>query len=92
MIFLTWEIGKLANLITGVSSPTATQGGVTMAGLTYNVGVGVGFIHSWLAEGRGTFVYQGGVEDSATAEISRSQVWQWIRQEAGACASYFCTI
>lgn len=29
--------------------------------------------------GRGTFIYNGGVEDSATAEISRSQIWQWIR-------------
>jgi hypothetical protein len=43
--------------------------------------VGVGFIRSWLA-GQGTFVYRGAVEDSATAEISRSQVWQWIRRGA----------
>lgn len=31
--------------------------------------------------GKGVFVYNGAVEDSATAEISRSQVWQWIRHE-----------
>uniref|UniRef100_A0A8C9VGU3 malate synthase n=1 Tax=Scleropages formosus TaxID=113540 RepID=A0A8C9VGU3_SCLFO len=53
-------------------------GGVTLYGLKYNVAVGVLFIEAWL-QGRGHFFYKGQVEDSATAEISRSQVWQWIR-------------
>ena len=35
------------------------------------------FIASWLS-GQGTFILDGNVEDSATAEISRFQVWQWI--------------
>ncbi|KAA0709564.1 Bifunctional glyoxylate cycle protein [Triplophysa tibetana] len=55
-------------------------GGVTLYGLRYNIAVGVLFIEAWLS-GRGHFFYLGKVEDSATAEISRSQVWQWIRHQ-----------
>uniref|UniRef100_V9KGI5 malate synthase n=1 Tax=Callorhinchus milii TaxID=7868 RepID=V9KGI5_CALMI len=54
------------------------SGGVTLYGLKYNIGVGVLFIEAWL-RGQGHFFFRGQVEDSATAEISRSQVWQWIR-------------
>ncbi|AWP12546.1 putative malate synthase glyoxysomal-like isoform 2 [Scophthalmus maximus] len=57
------------------------SGGVTLHGLKYNIAVGVLFIKSWLS-GEGVFFYRGNVEDSATAEISRSQVWQWIRHQA----------
>ncbi|KAJ8015632.1 hypothetical protein DPEC_G00028120 [Dallia pectoralis] len=55
-------------------------GGVTLFGLKYNIAVGILFIEAWLT-GRGHFFYRGQVEDSATAEISRSQVWQWIRHQ-----------
>ncbi|XP_053180021.1 malate synthase-like [Scomber japonicus] len=55
-------------------------GGVTLYGLKYNIAVGVLFIDAWLL-GKGHFFYRGQVEDSATAEISRSQVWQWIRHQ-----------
>ncbi|XP_038554713.1 malate synthase-like isoform X2 [Micropterus salmoides] len=55
-------------------------GGVTLYGLKYNIAVGVLFINAWLS-GNGHFFYRGQVEDSATAEISRSQVWQWIRHQ-----------
>ncbi|XP_012711206.2 malate synthase-like isoform X1 [Fundulus heteroclitus] len=57
------------------------SGGVTLHGLKYNIAVGVLFINAWLS-GKGHFFYRGQVEDSATAEISRSQVWQWIRHQA----------
>ncbi|KAK2903751.1 malate synthase-like isoform X2 [Channa argus] len=57
------------------------SGGVTLYGLKYNIAVGVLFINAWLS-GKGHFFYRGQVEDSATAEISRSQVWQWIRHRA----------
>ncbi|XP_072771286.1 malate synthase-like isoform X2 [Nerophis lumbriciformis] len=60
---------------------TMPLGGVTLYGLKYNIAVGVLFIHAWLS-GKGHFYYKGQVEDSATAEISRSQVWQWIRHQA----------
>ncbi|XP_062379994.1 malate synthase-like isoform X1 [Sardina pilchardus] len=55
-------------------------GGVTLFGLKHNIAVGILFIEAWLT-GRGHFFYKGQVEDSATAEISRSQVWQWIRHQ-----------
>lgn len=54
------------------------QGGFTLEGLQYNIVVGILFIDAWF-RGEGLFVLNGAVEDSATAEISRSQVWQAIR-------------
>ncbi|KAG5845304.1 hypothetical protein ANANG_G00137380 [Anguilla anguilla] len=60
---------------------TMPAGGVTLYGLKYNIAVGILFIEAWL-RGKGHFFYKGQVEDSATAEISRSQVWQWIRHHA----------
>ncbi|XP_028816257.1 malate synthase-like isoform X2 [Denticeps clupeoides] len=59
---------------------TMPAGGVTLFGLKYNISVGILFIEAWLT-GRGHFFYRGQVEDSATAEISRSQVWQWIHHQ-----------
>ncbi|XP_038219006.1 malate synthase-like [Zerene cesonia] len=53
-------------------------GGVTLSGVKHNVAVTILFIYHWLA-GIGHFFYSGNVEDSATAEISRWQIWQWIR-------------
>ncbi|XP_022099618.1 uncharacterized protein LOC110984103 [Acanthaster planci] len=57
------------------------SGGVTFGGLKHNIAVAVLFIESWL-KGQGHFYYKGAIEDSATAEISRSQVWQWIHHRA----------
>lgn len=56
------------------------QGRVTDAGIRDNVQVSLEFILAWM-NNRGTFVLNGRVEDSATAEISRSQLWQWIRYD-----------
>ncbi|KAJ9573471.1 hypothetical protein L9F63_009131 [Diploptera punctata] len=56
------------------------SGGVTFAGLKHNISVAILFIYNWL-QGRGHFYHHGAVEDSATAEISRSQIWQWIRHQ-----------
>jgi malate synthase len=52
---------------------------VTEAGLHTNVSVGVRYLHSWL-NGVGAAAIDNLMEDAATAEISRSQVWQWVRQ------------
>ncbi|XP_069679393.1 malate synthase-like [Periplaneta americana] len=57
------------------------SGGVTYAGLIHNITVAILFILNWF-QGRGHFYHRGAVEDSATAEISRSQIWQWIRHQA----------
>jgi malate synthase len=54
-------------------------GDVTDAGLRQNVSVGIQYIASWL-NGVGAAAIFNLMEDAATAEISRSQVWQWLRQ------------
>ena len=49
----------------------------TMAGLRANVEVAIRYLAAWLA-GNGAVGIHGLMEDAATAEISRSQVWQWV--------------
>jgi malate synthase len=56
-------------------------GSVTEAGLRNNVSVGIQYIESWL-RGTGAAAINNLMEDAATAEISRSQVWQWVRHGA----------
>jgi malate synthase len=58
----------------------STPGAITEQGLRSNVNVGIQYISSWL-RGNGAAAIYGLMEDAATAEISRSQVWQWIRHE-----------
>jgi malate synthase len=56
----------------------STPGDITEAGLRSDVNVGIQYISSWL-RGNGAAAIYGLMEDAATAEIARSQVWQWIR-------------
>ncbi|PFG38647.1 malate synthase [Georgenia soli] len=56
----------------------ATPGRVTEAGVRTNVAVALRYLEAWLG-GRGAVAIFGLMEDAATAEISRSQIWQWIR-------------
>jgi malate synthase len=56
----------------------ATPGEVTRGGLRTNVSVGIRYLDSWL-HGVGAAAIDNLMEDAATAEISRSQVWQWLR-------------
>jgi malate synthase len=56
-------------------------GTITEEGLRLNVSVGIQYIESWL-RGVGAAAINNLMEDVATAEISRSQVWQWIRHSA----------
>jgi malate synthase len=56
-------------------------GEITEAGLRGNVNVGIQYISSWL-RGNGAAAINHLMEDAATAEIARSQVWQWIRHGA----------
>jgi malate synthase len=58
----------------------ATPGHATAAGLRAAVDVGVRYLASWLG-GNGAAAIHNLMEDAATAEISRSQVWQWLRNE-----------
>jgi len=53
-------------------------GEITERGLATNVSVGIRYIASWL-DGVGAAALDNLMEDAATAEISRSQVWQWVK-------------
>src|SRR5262245_8094050 len=58
----------------------STPGEITEAGLRNNVSVGLQYLASWLA-GQGAVAIFNLMEDAATAEISRSQVWQWLHND-----------
>ncbi len=55
---------------------------ITEEGLRNNISVGIQYIGAWLA-GNGCVPVYNLMEDAATAEISRSQIWQWIRSPKG---------
>lgn len=59
----------------------STPGAITEAGLRSDISVGFQYISFWLG-GRGAAGINNLMEDAATAEISRSQIWQWIRHGA----------
>ena len=56
----------------------ATPGEITMDGLHNNVSVGIQYLAAWL-QGSGAVAIFNLMEDAATSEISRSQVWQWLQ-------------
>jgi malate synthase len=58
-----------------------TPGEITEEGLRGNVNVGIQYISSWL-RGNGAAAIAGMMEDAATAEIARAQVWQWVHHGA----------
>jgi malate synthase len=55
---------------------------ITEAGLRMNINVGIQYLGAWLA-GNGAVPIHNLMEDAATAEISRAQIWQWIRSPKG---------
>jgi malate synthase len=57
------------------------QGNITETGLRMNVDVGLQYLESWL-RGNGCVPIYNLMEDAATAEISRTQVWQWLHHGA----------
>ena len=58
------------------------DGPITMDGFRNNISVGIQYLGAWLA-GRGAVPVFNLMEDAATAEISRAQVWQWIHHPQG---------
>ena len=56
-------------------------GTVTENGLRMNVSVGIQYIESWM-RGTGAAAINNLMEDVATAEISRSQIWQWVKHSS----------
>ena len=57
------------------------DGTITEAGLRQNINVGIRYLEAWL-RGMGCVPLNNLMEDAATAEISRTQVWQWLRHGA----------
>jgi malate synthase len=62
----------------GLLDVAATPGEITRDGLHNNVSVGIQYLAAWL-RGSGAVAIFNLMEDAATSEISRSQVWQWLR-------------
>jgi malate synthase len=61
-----------------IAPPTGTR---TEIGLRHNIRVGIQYLEAWLG-GQGAVPIYNLMEDAATAEISRTQIWQWIRHGA----------
>lgn len=83
----------------GLEIPSITQadllrvpeGQVTEEGLRTNVRVGIQYLESWL-RGVGCVPLYNLMEDAATAEISRAQVWQWIRHRNFSVEEFRCVV
>jgi malate synthase len=58
-----------------------SEGSITEAGFRTNISVAIQYIAAWLA-GRGAVPINNLMEDAATAEISRAQLWQWVHHQA----------
>jgi malate synthase len=78
------QLGKLREDVSVTAadllSIDKTPGGITEAGLRNNISVGLQYLANWLA-GNGAVAIFNLMEDAATAEISRSQVWQWMHND-----------
>ena len=78
------QIGKLRDDVhvtaADLLAVSQTPGEVTEAGLRNNISVGLQYLANWLA-GTGAVAIFNLMEDAATAEISRSQVWQWLHND-----------
>jgi len=76
------QIERMTNPQTSASDLLTSPGGtITEAGLSRNLDVGLQYLAAWLG-GNGCVPIYNLMEDAATAEICRAQVWQWIRQGA----------
>lgn len=78
------EANQITNLredvhISAADLLAVPKGKVTKAGLQQNINVGILYIESWL-RGNGAAAIHNLMEDAATAEISRTQVWQWLHK------------
>ena len=64
--------------VTGEDLLQVPEGEVTEAGVRNNISVALQYIDAWI-QGNGAVAINGLMEDTATAEISRAQLWQWVR-------------
>jgi malate synthase len=72
---------KLDVHVTAADLLTVPPGEITEGGLTRNIDIGLQYLAAWL-RGNGCVPIYNLMEDAATAEISRAQVWQWMRHGA----------
>jgi malate synthase len=75
------HVKREGDVITQKDLLAVPAGTITEAGLRMNINVGILYIESWL-RGVGAAALHNLMEDAATAEISRTQVWQWIRSKS----------
>jgi malate synthase len=68
----------VANAAALLEPPSGTR---TEAGLRHNIRVGIQYVEAWLG-GQGAVPIYNLMEDAATAEISRTQIWQWLKHRA----------
>ncbi len=68
--------------VTAAELLSVPKGEITEAGLRTNVNVGIAYLEAWL-RGNGCVPLYNLMEDAATSEISRTQIWQWIRHPTG---------
>ena len=68
----------VANAAALLEPPTGTR---TETGLRHNIRVGIQYVEAWLG-GQGAVPIYNLMEDAATAEISRTQIWQWLKHRA----------
>jgi malate synthase len=75
------QLGVIPNgAATAEALVTPPPGPKSLAGLNNNINVGIGYIAAWL-RGQGAVPLHNLMEDAATAEISRTQLWQWRMQK-----------
>ncbi len=73
---------KLADFTVNVEDLIApSEGSITEAGVRKNIRVAIQYLAAWLS-GNGCVPIDNLMEDAATAEISRTQLWQWVTQES----------
>jgi len=74
---IEWQRDDVRVTSSDLLDVASTPGGITEEGLRNNVSVGIQYLAAWL-HGSGAVAINNLMEDAATAEISRSQIWQWL--------------
>ncbi len=75
------DVKRENDVITAADLIAVPEGTISEAGVRKNINVGILYLESWL-RGNGAAAIYNLMEDAATAEISRTQVWQWIQRGA----------
>jgi malate synthase len=78
------QLGKLReqDRVTAADLLQVVKGKITEAGVRENISVGLRYMAAWL-DGNGCVPINNLMEDAATAEISRAQLWQWVHHDTG---------